>query len=182
MLWKIWSRCFVGKCVLKIFKKKLASLSSHHHDWCWCTIHDCVGIRWIGLQNPLRSCHGGIEDGTHSQQQSLLILNSSYFIFLLPIAIIVLIPEAVSNRAFISVSIYLWYWFVYVVNFFIYVIFWRRIRTGIILMMKDLFETLELMYMRIQNHSGDQCRSWIFKRRKFQNNTNIQFFKIYIWV
>ena len=71
-----------------------------------------------------------------------MILTFCYFIFILPIAIIEWLPEAVSNRAFISVSIYLCYWFVYVVNFFIYVIFWRRIRTVIILMMQDIVEAL----------------------------------------
>ena len=50
-----------------------------------------------------------VEDETHSQQQSVLIWTFSYLIFILPIAVIELLPEAVSNSAFISVSIFLCY-------------------------------------------------------------------------
>ena len=75
---------------------------------------------------------------TWSQRRAVMILAFCYFIFILPCGINELLPETVSSRAFIRVGIYCWYWLVYVVNFFIYVIFWRRIRTAMILMLKDI--------------------------------------------
>ena len=107
---------------------------------------------------------------TRSQQQSVMILTFCYFIFILPIAIIEWLPEAVSNRAFISVSIYLCYWFVYVVNFFIYVIFWRRIRTVIILMLKDLAEALGLKTQTKRDAAKDSTTWWDSLQRLDQDH------------
>ena len=79
---------------------------------------------------------------TWNQRKAVLILTICYFIFIFPISIIEWLPDQVTNRAFISVGVYSWYWFIYIINFFIYIIFWRRVRKGIILLMKDVLEIL----------------------------------------
>eukprot|EP00092_Neocalanus_flemingeri_P012153 GFUD01013101.1.p1 GENE.GFUD01013101.1~~GFUD01013101.1.p1 ORF type:complete len:379 (-),score=55.89 GFUD01013101.1:514-1557(-) len=102
---------------------------------------------------------------TWSQRRSVMILTSCYFIFLLPIGIIEWLPGSVTSRAFISVVVYCWYWFVYVVNFFIYIIFWRRIRKGIALMVKDV---LGIAGWKMKTKSDSAVHSvpwWIELRR-----------------
>ena len=75
---------------------------------------------------------------TWSQRRAVMILTFCYFIFTLRLCVSALLPEAISSRASIRVAIYSWYFQVYVVNFFIYVIFWRRVRTAMKLMMMDI--------------------------------------------
>ena len=59
------------------------------------------------VYKSLNQC-AAVED-TQDQQLSVMILTFCYFIFILPIAIIEWLPEAVSKRAYISISIYLFY-------------------------------------------------------------------------
>ena len=71
-------------------------------------------------------------------RRSVLILTVCYFIFILPILIIEWIPEKMPNLDVIRIGIYSWYWCIYVVNFLIYIIVWRKIRMGIHIFIKDI--------------------------------------------
>ena len=103
------------------------------------------------------------ESATHAdtlnQRRSALILPTCYFIFIIPILITKSFTEDFPDRILGSALIYCWYWFVYVVNFFIYILFWRRIRKAITLMMKDI-----LGVGRLELHSrsdpDDQSVPW----------------------
>ena len=75
---------------------------------------------------------------TWSQRRAVMILAFCYFIFILPLCVTSVLPEVIAYRAFIRVAIFSWYFLVYVVNFLIYVIFWRRIRTAMKLMLMDI--------------------------------------------
>ena len=81
-----------------------------------------------------------IDAETRIQRRAVMILTSCYIVFILPIGIIEWLPGTILNRAFISVCVYCLYWQVYVVNFFVYIFFYRRIRKGITLMMRDVLE------------------------------------------
>jgi hypothetical protein len=75
---------------------------------------------------------------TWSQRRAVMILAFCYFIFILPLCVTELLPQIISSMDLIRFSIFGWYFQVYVVNFFIYVIFWRRIRTAMKLMLMDV--------------------------------------------
>ena len=79
-----------------------------------------------------------IDVETWSQKRAVIILGLCYFVFILPLCVSELLPETVAGRAFFRAIIYSWYWLVYVVNFFIYIIFWRRVRTAVRLMLRDI--------------------------------------------
>ena len=81
---------------------------------------------------------------TWNQRRALLILAFSYFIFVLPLGISELLPKNIPDLAFIRVVIYVWYFQVYLINFLIYVLFWRRIRTAMRLMLKDILDIVGL--------------------------------------
>ena len=66
------------------------------------------------------------EVDTVEQIRSVKILTCCYFLFILPIAIIEWLPEIVTMRAFVSIIFYLIYWFIYIINFFIYIFFWKK--------------------------------------------------------
>ena len=77
---------------------------------------------------------------TFSLKRSVLILSVCYFIFILPNAIIYQLPYDVSMSAIASAIVHCWYWFIYVVNFFIYITFWRRVRVGIKIFVRDILK------------------------------------------
>eukprot|EP00092_Neocalanus_flemingeri_P009136 GFUD01009837.1.p1 GENE.GFUD01009837.1~~GFUD01009837.1.p1 ORF type:complete len:404 (+),score=49.92 GFUD01009837.1:222-1433(+) len=79
------------------------------------------------------------EDGeTGRQRKAVMILTICYVVFILPHSIFELLPSTISDRALISVLVHAWFWVMYIVNFFIYIIFWRRVRKGIQLLFMDL--------------------------------------------
>ena len=71
------------------------------------------------------------DEDTSSQRRAVMILTISYLVFILPHSIFESLSEETANRALLSVIIHAWFWCVYVDNFFIYIIFWRRIRKAI---------------------------------------------------
>merc|ERR1711915_998383 len=73
-----------------------------------------------------------------SIKRAVLILSVSYLIFILPNAFTGYLPYEVSSWAFIGTLLDCWYWMIYLVNFFIYIIFWRRIRTGVHIFFKEI--------------------------------------------
>eukprot|EP00092_Neocalanus_flemingeri_P002879 GFUD01003078.1.p1 GENE.GFUD01003078.1~~GFUD01003078.1.p1 ORF type:complete len:322 (+),score=42.73 GFUD01003078.1:112-966(+) len=77
---------------------------------------------------------------TWSLKRAVLILTICYFIFILPHAIIEWLPDDVDKSVLIGVLIHCWYWLVYIVNFFIYIIFWRRVRIGIRIFFRDMLD------------------------------------------
>ena len=77
---------------------------------------------------------------TWNQRRAVLILAFSYFIFVLPLGISELLPKNISDLAFIRVVIYGWYFQVYLINFLTYILFWRRIRTAMRFLLKDLMD------------------------------------------
>ena len=79
-----------------------------------------------------------------NQRRAVLILAFSYLIFVLPLGISELLPKNIPDLAFIRVVIYGWYFQVYLINFLIYVLFWRRIRTAMRLMLKDILDIVGL--------------------------------------
>ena len=85
-------------------------------------------------------CQTPADAETLSLKQAVLILSVCYFIFILPNAIIYWLPYNVSMSAFMGVIVHCWYWFIYVVNFFIYITFWRRVRVGMKLFLKDILD------------------------------------------
>ena len=78
---------------------------------------------------------------TWSLKRAVLILGICYFIFIIPHAIFEWLLYDVTMSAFIGIIIHCWYWLLYIVNFFIYISFWRRVRLGIWLFFKDVLET-----------------------------------------
>ena len=91
---------------------------------------------------------------TSNLRKSVLILAICYFSFILPILIIEWLPEDIYGKAVIGVFVYSWYWCIYVINFFIYIIFWRRVRMGIQIFLKDMFGKPE-----IQTNANDISNS-----------------------
>ena len=91
---------------------------------------------------------------TSNLRKSVLILVICYFSFILPILIIEWLPEDIYGKAVIGVFVYSWYWCIYVINFFIYIIFWRRVRMGIQIFLKDMFGKPE-----IQTNANDISNS-----------------------
>ena len=80
------------------------------------------------------------DEDTSSQRRAVMILTISYLVFILPHSIFESLSEETANRALLSVIIHAWFWCVYVDNFFIYIIFWRRVRKAIQLLAADLME------------------------------------------
>ena len=75
---------------------------------------------------------------TRSLRVSVFILALCYFVFILPILVIEWVPDMGAEAAVVGVSVYSWYWCIYIINFFIYIFFWRRVRTGIQIFLKDV--------------------------------------------
>eukprot|EP00092_Neocalanus_flemingeri_P021312 GFUD01023099.1.p1 GENE.GFUD01023099.1~~GFUD01023099.1.p1 ORF type:complete len:371 (-),score=49.39 GFUD01023099.1:60-1172(-) len=94
-----------------------------------------------------------------SQRKSVFILALCYFVFILPILIIEWLPEDFSDKAFIGVGVYSWYWCIYVINFFVYIIFWKRVRNGMVLFLTDIFGKAGFK-LRSSNASNDQSSIW----------------------
>ena len=104
---------------------------------------------------------------TRSQRKSVLILAICYFVFILPILIIEWLPEDVSDKASIGVGVYSWYWCIYIINFFIYIIFWRRVRKGIVLFLTDIFGGLGSK-LKSNSASNDQSSIWWSELRRIE--------------
>ena len=101
-----------------------------------------------------------------SLKRSVLILTACYFIFILPTSITALLPSSVSNWAFIGTIFSCWYWLIYIVNFFIYIIFWRRVRMGILIFIKDVFNIIGFQgYRTKENVSAKESECWWFPLR-----------------
>ena len=99
---------------------------------------------------------------TWSLKRAVLILAFCYFIFIIPHAIFEWLPDDVTMSAFIGVIIHCWYWLLYIVNFFIYISFWRRVRLGIWLFFKDVLETAGWKFKNSETVGQDNNASTIW--------------------
>ena len=78
-----------------------------------------------------------------SQRKALMILIMTFIVFILPHSVF----EYMQNNEYFKIPykvimnfyIHLWYYCNYFINFFIYVIYWRRVREGMRFMFRDLF-------------------------------------------
>ena len=83
------------------------------------------------------------ESGTKAIMKSTIILTLCYFIFIFPIYILELIPlEAGPHKQLIGVITYSWYWLVYMIDAFVYVLYWPRCREALWIMIKDIFSPI----------------------------------------
>lgn len=116
-------------------------------DWMWPpgAIMNTIGVGLpfavliISYSAMLRK-YGNLNDSrTKEIVKSLIILTLCYFIFILPIYLLELIPlEAHLNKELIGVCTYSWYWLVYMIDAFVYVLYWPRYREALWMMMKDI--------------------------------------------
>ena len=89
------------------------------------------------------------EKGTKEIMKSSIILTLCYFIFIIPIYILELIPLDVGpQRQLIEVITYSWYWLVYMVDPFVYVLYWPRLREALGFMIKDIFSPIRRQLSR----------------------------------
>ena len=89
------------------------------------------------------------EKGTKEIMKSSIILTLCYFIFIIPIYILELIPLDVGpHRQLIEVITYSWYWLVYMVDPFVYVLYWARLREALGFMIKDIFSPIRRQLSR----------------------------------
>jgi len=94
-----------------------------------------------------------IEDvEVRSLKQAVLILTVCYLVFIIPHAVVKLFTDSIVMGGVMGVLIHCWYWSLYAVNFFIYIAFWRRLRTGICIFLKDIRDILWRRYSK----SSDQ--------------------------
>ena len=83
------------------------------------------------------------ESGTKAIMKSSIILTLCYFIFILPIYILELIPlRAGYHKQVIGVITYSWYWLVYMIDAFVYVLYWPRCREALWIMIKDIISPI----------------------------------------
>ena len=89
------------------------------------------------------------ESGTKEIMKSTIILTLCYFIFILPIYILELIPlTAGPHKQVIGVITYSWYWLVYMIDAFVYVLYWPRCREAVWFMIKDIFSPIRSQLAR----------------------------------
>ena len=115
-------------------------------------------------------------DEVGSLKKAVLILTVCYFAFILPNSLTAWLPEEVSKWAFIGTILGCWYWLIYTVNFFIYILFWRRVRMAIFLFLKDVLEILGLK----RNSAGlsiletETDHWWMELRKQLQQNQTVE--------
>ena len=97
---------------------------------------------------------------TSSQRRAVMILTISYIVFIVPHSIFESLPEETADRALLSVIIHAWFWCVYVDNFFIYIIFWRRVRKAIQLLLKDLLDMTGLGWDKSHSENKEETDIW----------------------
>jgi hypothetical protein len=73
-------------------------------------------------------------------QKAVMILTFCYFIFVIPVSIIELVPENLDHKEWISLGLFFWHCLIYILNPFLYCFSEIRIRTATVLMFKDVFE------------------------------------------
>ena len=89
------------------------------------------------------------ESGTKAIMKSSIILTLCYLIFILPIYILELIPlQAGPHKQLIGVITYSWYWLVYMIDAFVYVLYWPRCREALWIMIKDIFSPIRRHFPR----------------------------------
>ena len=96
---------------------------------------------------------------TKNLRKSVLIVTICYFLFIVPLLILEWLPADTSDKAIIGVIIYSWYWCIYVINFIVYIIFWRRARIGIQIFLKDLLGLAGIQKIT-SSESNDQSSVW----------------------
>ena len=100
---------------------------------------------------------------TGDQRRAVLVLTLCYLIFILPHQIFEALPaNIIAKKALVSVIIHPWYFCVYIVNFFIYIIFWPRIRKAMQLLLADLLDKAGLGEGRIWRKDivTDETETW----------------------
>ena len=105
---------------------------------------------------------------TSSQRRAVMILTISYIVFIVPHSIFESLPEETANRALLSVIIHAWFWCVYVDNFFIYIIFWRRVRKAIQLLLKDLLDMTGLGWDNSHSENKEETDIWWTERNELR--------------
>ena len=80
------------------------------------------------------------DEETGSQRKVVMVLALCYVSFILPHSIFESLPHETPNRAVFNVIFHAWFWCMYAVNFFIYIIFYRRVRKAMQFLVIDLME------------------------------------------
>ena len=80
------------------------------------------------------------DEETRSQRKVVMVLALCYVSFILPHSIFESLPHETPNRAVLNVIFHAWFWCMYAVNFFIYIIFYRRVRKAMQFLVIDLME------------------------------------------
>jgi len=99
---------------------------------------------------------------TGEQRRAVLVLTLCYLIFILPHQIFEALSAYIPKKALVSVIIHPWYFLVYIVNFFIYIIFWPRIRKAMQLLLADVVGKIGLGECRIWKKDivADETETW----------------------
>ena len=85
------------------------------------------------------------DDEARRKKINVLILTFCYIVFMLPHSIFEALPvDAIPNRAFFNVIFHAWFWCMFAINFFIYIIFWERVRKAMKLLMYDILEIVTM--------------------------------------
>ena len=102
------------------------------------------------------------KEETGGQRRAVLILTLCYLIFILPHQICEALPANTPKKALVSVIIHPWYFCVYIVNFFIYIIFWPRIRKAMQLLLEDVLDKIGYGKFRIWRKDivADETETW----------------------